>query len=78
MAWRVLGSVPVLGVDEKPSPANASETIDAARRWAADKRRRSRQLAACLLYPFHGKRLQQRWQCHPLWLPSVQDRFDHF
>jgi hypothetical protein len=36
------------------------------------------QSAACLLHPFHGKRLQQRWQCHPLWLPSVQDRFDHF
>ena len=46
MAWRFLCSVPVLGVDEKPNPADAPETIAAARR-------RSRQWADFLLYPLH-------------------------
>ena len=39
MAWRILYSIPVLGVDEKPSPANAPEIIAAVRRRASDKRR---------------------------------------
>jgi len=77
MAWRFLCSVPVLGVDEKPNPADAPETIAAARRWGADKRRRSRQWAACLLCPFHGKRLQKPRQRHPFRLRPVQDRHDH-
>ena len=53
MAWRILCSVAVLGVDKKPSPAAAPETIAAARRRAADKQRRALQRAACLLYPLH-------------------------
>jgi hypothetical protein len=56
----------------------APETIAAAHGRAADKRRWSRQWAACLLYPLHGKRLKQLWQRHPLRLPPVQDRLDHF
>jgi hypothetical protein len=78
MAWRALYSIPVLGVDEKPSPADAPETIAAARGRAADKQRRALQRAACLSRPFQGKQLQQPGQRHPLRLPPVQNRLDHF
>ena len=45
---------------------------------AADKQRRALQRAACLLCPFHGKRLQKPRQRHPFRLRPVQDRHDHF
>jgi hypothetical protein len=71
MAWRTLYSIPVLGVDEKPSPADAPETIAAARGRAADKQRRARQWAACLLYSLDGKRLHQFRQRDPFRLAPV-------
>ena len=64
-------------ITRSDGPADAPETIAAARRWAADKRRWSRQWAACLLYPPHRHPLHQPRQRHPLRLPPRQYRLDH-